>query len=233
MNFIDILIIILLIFFGVSGLKRGFFKELVMFLGTILVFYLAYKFKDPLGNWLLLRLPVFDFPNIFKGVSVLNILLYQLLAFVLVLALLLVVYSIVLTITHVFEKILKFTIVLGIPSKILGFILGILEGYVIVFVILFFLSQPAFNFQTFKDSKFTNKILTSSPVLTNITSNVVETVENIYDLTDEKDTNVLNNKLLDMMLDKKVVDYETANELYKSKKITFQGMEQVLNKYRK
>ena len=232
MNFIDILIIILLIFFGISGLKRGFFKELVMFVGTILVFYLAYKFKDPLGNWFLLRLPMFDFPNMFKGVSSLNILLYQLLAFVIVLALLLVVYNIILAITHVFEKILKLTIVLGIPSKILGFILGILEGYVIVFVILFFLNQPAFSFKPFMESKLTNRILTSSPVLTNITSNMVETIENIYELKDEKNTNTLNYKLLDMMLEQKVVDYKTANELYQNKKIVFEGIENVLAKYK-
>ena len=35
-------------------------------------------------------------------------------------------------------------------------------------------------------------------------------MQDIYDLKDEEDTNVLNSKILDMMLDKKMVKYETV-----------------------
>lgn len=231
MNIVDIVIIIFILLSGILGAKRGFFKELVLCLGTILVFYFAYKFKDPLGNFFLLRFPMFDFPNLFKGVITLNILVYQLLAFVLVLAILLIIFNIIVSVTGVFEKLLKVTIILGIPSKILGFIAGLIEGYVICFVILFFLTQPAFSFKAFMDSKYANTILTSSPVLTNITKNTVDLVEDIYKLKDEKNVNILNNKILDMMLDKKVIDYNTAKQLYDEKKITFDGIEEVLSKY--
>jgi len=233
MNLVDIIIIIFILLSGIVGLKRGVFKELVFCVGTILVFYLAYKFKDPIGNFFLLRFPMFDFPNLFKGVITLNILVYQLLAFMLVLALLLIIFEIVLSITGLFEKILKITIILGIPSKILGFIVGLIEGYVIAFVILFFLTQPAFSFPSFMNSKYANKILTSSPVLTDITRNTVETIQDIYNLKDEKNVNTLNRKTLDMMLDKGVVTYDVAQELYKSGKIKFDGIEEVLSKYKK
>ena len=33
------------------------------------------------------------------------------------------------------------------------------------------------------------------------------------------------------MLDKKVIDYNTAKQLYDEKKITFDGIEEVLSKY--
>ena len=233
MNIVDIIIIIFILVTGVVGAKRGVFKELVLCLGTILVFYLAYKFKDPLGNFFLLRFPMFDFPNLFKGVITLNILVYQLLAFVLVLALLLVIFEIVLSITGLFEKLLKITIILGLPSKILGFIAGLIEGYVIAFVILFFLTQPAFSFHYFMESKYANKILTSSPVLTDITRNTVDTFENVYALKDEKDLNKVNTKTLDMMLDKGIVSYDVVNELYQNGKMNFEGIENVLNKYKK
>jgi len=232
MNIVDIIIIIFILLAGVMGAKRGVFKQLVLSVGTILVFYLAYKFKDPLGNFFLLRLPMFDFPNLFKGVITLNILVYQLLAFVLVLALLLVIFNVIVTVTGLFEKLLKITIILGLPSKILGFILGLVEGYVIAFVILFFLTQPAFSFERFMNSKYANIILTSSPVLTNVTSNTVELIENVYNLKDETDTNVLNGKILDMMLDKKIVTYDVASKLHEQNKITFEGIDEVLNKYK-
>lgn len=232
MNIVDIIIIIFILVSGVVGFKRGVFKELVICVGTILVFYLAYQFKDPIGEFLLLKLPMFDFPNLFKGVITLNILVYQLLAFIVVLAILLIIFNLVVSITGLFEKLLRITIVLGIPSKILGFLVGLVEGYVIAFIILFFLTQPAFSFDHFINSKYANAILTSSPVLTNITNDTVELMQDIYDLKDEEDTNVLNSKILDMMLDKKMVKYEIVEKLYETGKINFDGIEAILERYK-
>ena len=233
MNLVDIIIILFLIISRIIGAKRGVFKELIICLGTILVFYLAYQFKNPVGEFLLLRVPlVFDFPNLFKGVVVLNILVYQLLSFVIILALLLIIYNVIVGITGLFEKILKLTIILAIPSKILGFIVGVIEGYVIAFVILFFLGQPAFSFEMFMDSKLSNTILSSSPVLTNITKDTVDTINEIYELKDEKDTNVLNTKILDIMLDKGVVKYDVVEQIHKDGKLNFEGIDDVLERHK-
>lgn len=231
MNIVDIIIIIFIILMGVIGSKRGVFKEVIFCIGTILVFVLAFKFKDILGNVFLLNLPMFDFPNVFHGVITLNILVYQLLAFVITLILLLIVFELLLSITGIFEKILKITIVLGIPSKILGFFAGLVEGYIIAFVLLFFLTQPAFSFERFMSSKYANAILKSSPVLTSVTGDTLGLIEDIYALKDESDKDVLNSKILDMMLDKKIVSYDIAKKLHETKKIEFEGMEIVLNKY--
>ncbi len=231
-NIVDIIIIIFILLCGVVGYKRGVFKQLVLCVGLILIFYLAYKFKDPVGEFFLLRLPIFDFPNLFKGVITLNIIVYQTLAFVLVLAVLLFIFDFILSITGLFEKLLRITIILGIPSKILGFIGGLLEGYVVAFVILFFLTQPAFSFQFFQDSNLSQKILTSSPVLTDITKDTVEVVKEIYALKDEKDTKLLNQKSLDIMLEHGMVTYDTAKKLSDEGKINFEGIDEVLNKHR-
>ena len=231
-NIVDIIIIIFILLCGVVGFKRGVFKQLVLCVGLILTFYLAYKFKDPLGEFFLLRLPIFDFPNLFKGVVTLNIIVYQTLAFVLILAVLLLIFDFILSITGLFEKLLKITIILGIPSKILGFIGGLLEGYVVAFVILFFLTQPAFNFKFFQDSNLSQKILTSSPVLTDITKDTVAVVKEIYALKDEKDTKVLNQKSLDIMLEHGMVTYDTAKKLSDEGKINFEGIDEVLNKHK-
>lgn len=231
-NIVDIIIIIFILLCGVVGYKRGVFKQLVLCVGLILIFYLAYKFKDPVGEFFLLRLPIFDFPNLFKGVVTLNIIVYQTLAFVLVLAVLLLIFDFILSVTGLFEKLLRITIILGIPSKILGFIGGLLEGYVVAFVILFFLTQPAFSFQFFQDSNLSQKILTSSPVLTDITKDTVEVVKEIYALKDEKDTKLLNQKSLDIMLEHGMVTYDTAKKLSDEGKINFEGIDEVLNKHK-
>ena len=117
-------------------------------------------------------------------------------------------------------------------AKILGFIGGLLEGYVVAFVILFFLTQPAFSFQFFQDSNLSQKILTSSPVLTDITKDTVEVVKEIYALKDEKDTKLLNQKSLDIMLEHGMVTYDTAKKLSYEGKINVEGIDEVLNKHK-
>ena len=69
-------------------------------------------------------------------------------------------------------------------------------------------------------------------MLSDIAGDTVSVIEDIYKLKDEKNTTVLNQKTLDMMLDKKVVSYKTANELYKKGKINFDGIESILDKYK-
>ena len=73
------------------------------------------------------KLPFFNFGGIFKGVTVLNILIYELIAFFVVLAVLFVLLRIFTFFSFMIEKILDLTIILGIPSKILGFSLVCLK----------------------------------------------------------------------------------------------------------
>ena len=82
------------------------------------------------------------------------------------------------------------------------------------------------------NSKISNWILSSSPVLTNVTKDTVDLVDDIYKLKDEKDSDVLNTTILDMMLDKNIVKYETIEELHEKNKLDFQGIDTVLEKYK-
>ena len=61
MNIFDIVIILIILLAGVVGLKRGVLKELVMLIGTILVYFLAFQFKNPLANFMMRWFTFFDF----------------------------------------------------------------------------------------------------------------------------------------------------------------------------
>lgn len=235
MQIIDIFIILIILSFGATGLKNGFFKQTVLTIGTILVFVLSYKFKDYIANFLSYHLPFFNFAGPFEGLTTINIILYQMVSFILVFLLLTSVLVVLLKVTGVFEKILKFTIVLGIPSKILGFIVGLIEGYVIVFIALFFLSQPAVNIDIINDSKLKPVILNSSPVLSNVVRNTNETVKELYVLvkdyavTENKDS--FNKNSIDIMLKNKVITVEYVEELIERDKLDI-SINSVLDKYR-
>ena len=229
MNVIDIAVIFIVLAFGIMGAQRGVFKQLVTTVGFIIVVVLAYYLKNPLAEFLSLNLPFFDFKA-----SSFNIMFYQALAFIIVVAILLAILNILISVTGVIEKILKFTIILGIPSKILGFIAGILEGFVVVFVLLFFLNQPSLKIDVVNESKLSDRILSSTPILSNISSGMVNTINDIYELTSAStklSENELDLKSIDLMLKHKVISKSYVEKLINAKKLKVSGIENVLNKY--
>lgn len=223
MNVIDVVVVLMILCAGVVGFKRGVFKQLVMTVGLLLVYILAFKLKDPLANWLSLNLPFFNFAGIFEGATSLNIILYQTIAFLIMFSLLMIVFRVILSITGFLEKVLKFTIILGIPSKILGFIVGLIEGYIIMFVVLFILSQPFLKIDVVEQSKFREPILNSSPILSNITSSTNDAIKDIYNLQknfiDNKNTKYFNEEVVRILLRYDIVSKDYINKLIDKGKI--------------
>ncbi len=196
MNIIDIIIILLLGLSFINGYKRGILKEGVMLFGTIIIYVISFLLKDKLGILLCRILPFFNF----NGLVSLNILIYQLVAFVIIASILFAIFGIVLKFTGILQKLVDVTIILTIPSKILGGILGLIEGYITIFIILVVLSVPLKNIDIYKNSYLTNKILTSSKILSMSFGNVDDLIIDIYDLKTDKiyDKNKINLKILDM-----------------------------------
>ena len=235
MNIIDAIVILLILAAGVVGLKRGVFKEIVLTVGLLLVFVLSFQFKDILADLMSKFLPFFDFPEPFKGISVLNIVIYQSLAFIIVFSVLMVAFRVLVFISKVIEKILKFTVILGIPSKILGFVVGIVEGYIIVFFGLFILKQVVVTQGLFEGSGLTDKILNSSPILSNVVEDANEAITDVYNLlkdAEDKDANTLNKESLDILLENNIVDVDYVLDLIDMGKLRITGVDSVINKYR-
>lgn len=237
MNIVDVLIILIVACGAVIGFKRGFFKELVMTVGFLLVFIVSFIFKNPVAQILSLNLPFFEFGSAVKSAAVLNIIFYQFVAFILVFALAMLLFRILLSISGIIEKILNFTIILGIPSKLLGALVGAVEGYLIAFVVVFILNQPMLDVGIMSGSKMKDKVLKSTPVLTQIVSNVGNTIEDVsklmQDKSYEKDVNKFNRDAIDVMLKHKMVKPDYIEKLIEADKIKVPGINKVLDKYKK
>lgn len=223
MILVDIIIIGLLIFGSLIGFVRGFTKQLVSFIGLLGIFILAFILKNPISTILYNKLPFFDFGGSLKGVSSLNILLYETISFVIALVVLGIIFKILLVVTSIFEKFLTMTIILGIPSKILGAVLGLIEYFIIVFVGLYIISLPIFKNDILNKSSLSGKILNSTPILSNICSDTVSVFNEINSLREEyKDTadkNLFNQKVLDMMIEKKIISQDNVTSLIESGKL--------------
>lgn len=235
MNILDIVVVFLLLFGAVRGFKKGFTKQLLSFLGFIIVVILAFQLKNYVSVFMYENLPFFPFGGYLKGVTVINIALYEVIAFFLVLALLMVILKVLLMISGLFETLLNFTIVLGIPSKILGAILGVLEVYVIVFVALYILSLPTFNLTIVNESVAREKILSNTPILSKYIDNSIKVFDEFAELKEkfdgEADANQFNYETLDLFLKYKVITTDSVRKLDEKNKIQIDNIEELLSKY--
>lgn len=235
MNIFGVIVILLIISSGVMGLKKGFLKESVVFIGTILVYIISFLLKDKIGLVLCKWFPFFSF----DGLQTLNILVYQLIAFVFIATILFSIATIIFKLTGIIQKLVDITIILTLPSKILGFIFGILEGYIVMFLILIILAIPLRNVELFKESTVVTKIMYNSPILSKTLGGVPKTIEDILDVTTEiQKTDYNKNKVaLDIMkieLDHNIISKEDTLDLIERGKLDkVQGIKSFVKNYNK
>lgn len=222
MNIVDIIILLFLLMGAAIGFKQGAIKKLTSFVGTFVIIIVAFMFKNQLSVIFYENLPFLNFWGAFKGLEVLNIIFYEIIAFLFIFCLLLFILKVVLVVSGLLETLLKFTVILSIPSKILGIFVGIVEYYVYAFIILFIISLPVFNIDVLKDSKYADIILNETPLLSGFADETVllyGEVYNIIDNRENKTTEQLNEEVLTFMLDNKFITYESTKKLVEKNKI--------------
>lgn len=233
MNIIDVVILAFILFGAYIGFKQGFTKSLVNCIGYIIIIVLAFILKNPISELLMSFMPFFDFFGLIKGLTVFNIVFYEIIAFLLVFSILLIILKILLVVTSVFEKILSFTIILGIPSKILGGIIGLIKNFVITFAILYALNL--FNITGLEQSTLKNSILNDTPILGDLAGETVDIAKEFTSIKDKYKDNTNNNEFnletLDLFLKYKIVTPETAQKLIDNGKLKIKGAENIINKY--
>ena len=222
MNVVDVIIIALLILGGVAGFKAGVIKKLTDFIGMFVVIILAFYLKNYISVIMYENLPFFNFFGLINGIDALNILLYEVIAFLVIFIALLFVLKVVLMLTGLVEKILKATVILSIPSKLLGIVVGVIKMYVYLFLILVIVSLPIFDSSFLKDSKMNNFILNNTPVLSGVSEEIIDIYGDVYNIIDNrknKTNEQLNEEILKVLIDKKVVTKESAKKLVDRNKI--------------
>lgn len=235
MTIVDAVIILFLLSGVVLGLKKGAIRSLVGLIGTVLVLIIAYYLKNPVADILFNFVPFVNFSGDYTGLVTLNILLYESIAYILVFMVLSSVLSLALKVSGIIEKILNATIILGIPSKILGAILGLVEAVFFSFIVLFVFMQLSLTHDLVSESKVANIILKKTPIVSGLVEDTYQAIEDISSLKDKykgsTNKDEYNKEILEIMLDKKVVTPEVTRKLIDNKKLDFNGAESVLNAY--
>ena len=222
MNVTDIVILIALALGAIGGFKSGVIKKTANFVGIFIIIILSFYLKNYLSVIMYENLPFINFGGFIKGIEAINILFYEVLAFVIVYSLLYLVFKVVLMLTGLIEKILKATVILSIPSKLLGIVVGVIEMYVYLFLILVIVSLPIFDSSFLKDSKMNNFILNNTPVLSGVSEEIIDIYGDVYNIIDNrknKTNEQLNEEILKVLIDNKVVTKESAKKLVDKNKI--------------
>lgn len=237
MSLLDMILILFFLMFIVVGFKNGVIREMASLLGVIIVFFLAYTLKGFVGDLFCMIFPFFSFSGVLEGISAINILFYQMIAFLLLFSILLGIYGIVFKISKVLQKIVNFTIILWLPSKLLGGVIGAVKGYFVILVGLLVFIVPFQNSEFFKESKISSWILYQTPFVSHYTKEFTSSVEEIYQLGEEVTKKSItkeeaNLKTLDLLLKYKMVSKSTVEKLIKAHKLdSISNYESVLAKY--
>lgn len=235
MSIIDIVILLVIVSGAVIGFKRGFTSQLVSSLGFFLVVIFSFLLKNIVSIFLYENLPFFGFGGVLKGVTVLNIALYEVIAFFVVMAVLIVILRILLAVTKIFEKALDFTIVLGIPSKIAGAVVGVIESYIWIFIILYVSTLPIFGLDL-NDSKYKNNILNKTPFLSGFIDNSLDVINEFALLKDKYEEtpngSEFNKETLELFLKYDVITVESVEKLVDKDKLKIDNINTILDKYK-
>lgn len=225
MNLVDIICIVIILLFALWGFKRGVIKSLVQLVGTCAVLVLAWVFKDSLANLLMSFMPFFDFGGIFSGVTSMNIVIYELISFVVIYILLYCILSIIINISGLIEKILKLTVILAIPSKILGAILGLIEGVIMAFLVTFIMFHLPQTESIVAESKFAIILLERTPIIGPMAVDTTLALEDINEILEamknESDRESVNFQVLHTLVYYNVISKEDAQKLIDDDKIHF------------
>lgn len=238
MNIIDIIVILLIAFCAYLGMKKGFVKTIVTLVGLVLVFVLAYFLKNPIADWLCLNLPFFNFTGSFKGATILNVIFYQLVAFIIMFSILMIAYHVTVRLSGLVERLLKMSFVLAIPTKVGGLIVGILEGIFISLIAIVVLSLPVLKFDLIENSAIRNYLYNVSPIVGNITGSMNDSVDEILELKEKFDNDEnkeeFNLGSLDIMLKHSAMKVSLAEKLVNSGKLNIDPAKamEIINKYK-
>lgn len=221
---VNVVLIILLATGIYSGYKKGFLESSIRFLGTVVAFIGAYLFKNPISVFLYTHLPFFKFGGMFKGISILNVVLYELIAFILLFIAIMVVINIVCKITGLVDRLLSFILLFGLPNKILGAIMGFIESIIILYFMVFALKLGCNMFGYNLEPSLADDIV-NMPILKETFGSSLSSLEEVANLAveykDTQDKEEFNNKAIDIFVKYEVITEENLQILIDNGKITY------------
>lgn len=220
---LDGIIVILFMLGIVYGTKKGFLHGIIAFAGLIVILTITFLLRGTVGDILLKGMPFFKFHGAYKGITALNILLYEAVAFILVFLFLLSILSLILKFTGILQKLIDSSIVLTLPSKILGVMVGLINTLIVIFIMLFVMVNINSTRKYVYESKIASLIMERTFILSSINDKYYLSAEEINNVLDkckeEKNKHICNVMVTNTLIKFDVITKEKVIELIDSNKL--------------
>ena len=231
-SLIDLIVIVLVILGTFIGYKKGLIKGIITTFGVIICLIIAWFLKNSLSEFMYTKLPFFSFNG---DMSLFNIIIYELIAFLIISIILLLVLKFIVMFTGLIDKILSISKSIKTLSNILGAILGFFETYVFVFIILFILHSVSPLTNQIDQGFITNYMINKTPILASAIEKEDKSLNEITDLGKkyQKGTDEYNYHLFEILVKYDVIKYDTAKKLVDDNKVKINGASEIIDKYKK
>lgn len=234
--FIDAILVAIIVVGALRGWKYGGISAAVSLISTIFIFVAAFYIKNPVATFLFEHMPFFKFGGMFEGISSLNILLYEALAYLICIVALFIILAIIMKVTHLLDKVVNMTIILALPSKILGLILGALHYYIVLYFLLFILLQIPLTNKYINDSELIHGVVDETPLLSNVTNELYSTYNEVYTICTEHkgdiDKNTADYIALEALMKHGIITSDSVKVLKEQNKITIENVDVLIEKYK-
>ena len=224
MSIFDILIIVLILFGMYLGYQRGVVKELSDFAILLFSMIIASPVSKLLCSLLYPVLPFYNFTGSIKGLKSLNIILYRVIFYFLILIILISIIRTVLLKLGLLRKITDTMVEAGIISKLLGLLVAFPLMIVFLYNVMFILNSPFINLDFTNDSKGYKMILEKTLIISKqnervyLCENDTKKIVNGKYNTD-KNYKIANDKILKSSIEHKLISYKNTKKLKDKKKL--------------
>ena len=223
----NLIMVVWLVVGFLIGLFTGFLERTIKVIEMFIIVFLSILLKNPISALLYKYLPFINFK-----IKVLNILMYEIIAFIVVTILLIIIIKLINKAINLVESIFAFILNIGFPKRILGGVITFFEGafYLYIFVFIVFFISTIMNMPI--EDSLANKYFDRAPVLSQTLGPIFKSSVDIASYTNTiKDKDTLECKSLDILLSYKIISKENAKYLVDKNKLNFKGVENVIDKY--
>lgn len=224
MSIFDGLIILVGLFFVYYGYQNGIIKQVVDLVVLFVSMIIASFLSKLLCGFLYPVLPFFNFSGNSKGLKSLNLIVWRLIVYFLIILIIVLIIKKVFTKLKITAKLKETILEAGLVSKILGGIIGILFGAMVMYNVLTLVNLPFINFDLTSESNVAKVILEKTPVTSLQNKDLYQSSKyarkQVFSSknTDSNYENI-NNKIVINMVKNNLIDQEMVTKLEEKNKL--------------
>ena len=223
MNYVDIIFIIILLISIYVGYSGGFYKILSDTILLFLTSYLSGILTNILFDKVITYLPFFNLWGASEGIKSINIIIWRVILYILIMVLLMYIIDRILKKTGIQDKLDEKIITMRKLGRYLGCLFAIPFTIVLIFNIILVFGLPIFNMTGIFESK-TSETLMSNMILLKDNSNIIYEGEKYINGVINEDNTIdtyssINDDIISYLVENKLINNENINKIKEDNKI--------------